>query len=134
MCLGFVDLWIAWGIIGVCVVLLICFFVAFAWIQAMDHPDVPLWRAVTGTWQSTMRWMCGCVDIESTRVPMWGGFRMSDQFAYHSRDKIKRALELQMPPLTYSEQCWLYEMAFGEQIETRKRCEKCDDDGCEVCV
>lgn len=119
---------------------LVAIFGSYAIMATTDLPDVGIWRAVTGLWQSWLRWLCGCVpDSQFSCRTTEDALRtvvvrkMSAGYKLSQREKIRDALRYQMPPLSWAEQCWLYEAAFGEQIVTRKRCEVCNDEGCEVC-
>lgn len=112
-----------------------CVIVLVAFVQTTDVSDVPFLRAIKGVIESLWRRRTECKPAmtpdEVFRATCCQ--RMSPGYLRNKRDKIRQALMLQMPPLTWLDQCWLYEQAFHESIETRKRCAGCNDEGCEIC-
>lgn len=44
-------------------------------------------------------------------------------------DDIRRKLTHGVPPLTLEEGRWLFQQVTGEQIASRKRCDRCEGEG-----
>lgn len=53
----------------------------------------------------------------------------SDKAKLERMTAIRKALILQMPPLSHADQLWLFQQAFGETLETQKRCQSCNGVG-----
>lgn len=129
------DSWLAFLFAGLSMAFIVSaaiFVVAF--VQTADVSDVR-WLAAIKAALSGWRRRDKSNSSRSTDEVMRAMCRqrMSPGYARNKREKIRNALTHNMPPLSWVEQCWLYEQAFDEPIVPYTRSECCHDEGCDVC-